>query len=58
MENTPINIKITSVQLVKGNYEGFDFYKLVAKTDLGIELSKKLTQFEYNTLKNNYVGKN
>lgn len=58
MENIPINIKIISVRLVKGNYEGFDYYKIIAETDLGIELSKKLTQFEYNTLKANYVGKN
>lgn len=45
------NIKVTSVCLVKGNYEGYDYYKLVAETDKGIQLAKKLTEFEYNTLK-------
>lgn len=44
------NIKVESVQLVKGNYEGYDYYKLVAVTNNKIKLQAKLTAFEYNTL--------
>lgn len=57
-DKTAIKLNITGVYLVKGNYEGYDYYKLTAATDCGIELSKKLTQFEYNTLKAQNVGKN
>lgn len=43
-------VKITDIYLKKGNYEGFDFFKLVAETDKGIKLQTKLTAFEYNVL--------
>lgn len=44
------SIKVDTVQLVKGNYEGYDYYKLVGITNNKIRLSAKLTAFEYNTL--------
>lgn len=52
------NINITGVYLMKGNYEGYDYFKLLAESDKGITLSKKLTEFEYNTLKAQNAGKN
>lgn len=45
------HIEFTSVSLVKGNYEGYDYYKIVAETASGFKLQTKLTCFEYNTLK-------
>lgn len=58
-DKTPItNIKITGLYLVKGNYEGYDYFKMIAETDKGIAFNKKLTQFEYDTLKAQNVGKN
>lgn len=44
------SIKVDSLELVKGNYEGFDYYKLVGVTNNKIKLQAKLTAFEYNTL--------
>lgn len=55
MENIDIQVKFKNVKLIKGNYEGYDYYKITAETEDGITLSKKLTQFEYNTLKQLYV---
>lgn len=52
------NINVTGLYLVKGNYEGYDYYKMIAETDKGIVLNKKLTQFEYDTLKAQNVGEN
>lgn len=54
-DKTLLKVKVTGVYLIKGNYEGFDYYKLQAETDLGITASKKLTEFEYYTLKGQYV---
>lgn len=51
MESTPIKLKISTINLVKGQYEGFDYYKIVAETEEGFKLSSKLTAFEYQTLK-------
>ena len=51
MESTPIQLNITSINLVKGQYEGYDYYKIVAETEEGFKLSSKLTSFEYQTLK-------
>lgn len=45
------NITVKEVKLVKGNYEGYDYYKLIGTTNNGIKLSTKLTAFEYETLK-------
>lgn len=55
MENIDIQIKLKNAKLIKGNYEGYDYYKITAETEEGLVLSKKLTQFEYNTLKALYV---
>lgn len=51
MDNTPIRLAVKNINLIKGNYEGFDYYKIVAETEEGFKLSTKLTAFEYKTLK-------
>lgn len=51
METTPIRLSIKNINLIKGHYEGFDYYKIVAETEEGFKLSTKLTSFEYKTLK-------
>lgn len=43
-------LKISKLELVQGDYEGYKYYKLVAYTDKGVKLSTKLTEFEFNVL--------
>lgn len=51
MEKIPLNkIKTSGIYLVKGNYEGNDYYQVHVELDNGIKLKQKLTLFEYNTL--------
>ena len=57
MNEIPLKNLNANLFLQKGVYEGFEYYKLVAKTPLGINCSKKLSAFEYNTLLEKY-GKN
>lgn len=56
MNETPVNLT-ASLSLQKGTYEGFDYYKLIAKTPIGIVCSKKLSAFEYSTLLEKYGKK-
>ena len=49
-DSTPINLTITKVYLTRGNYEGFDYFKLIAETNVGIKLQTKLTAYEYSSL--------
>ena len=50
MQETPIKLNIVKTVIVKGNYEGHDYYKIIAETSKGLTLSRKLTAFEYQTL--------
>lgn len=45
---------INELYLIKSNYEGIDYYQLVATTSWGHKLKVKLNLFEYNTLKEKY----
>lgn len=55
MEKTPLNkIKTSGIYLVKGNYEGNEYYQVHVELDNGIKLKQKLTGFEYKTLMNQY----
>lgn len=51
-ESIKLNIKET--YLFKGNYEGTDYYQLVAVAEDDLVLKKKLTAFEYKMLKEMY----
>lgn len=51
MEKRPLkNLKPQEIYVVKGNYEGVDYYQLHLVLDNGIKLKQKLTNFEYKTL--------
>ena len=43
-------LTVNEVRLVKGNYEGYDFYRIIVKLSSGHEAKVKLTKFEYDTL--------
>lgn len=43
-------LTVNEVRLVKGNYEGFDFYRIIVKLSSGHEAKVKITKFEYDTL--------
>lgn len=43
-------LTVNEVRLVKGSYEGFDYYRIVVKLSSGHEAKVKLTKFEYDTL--------
>ena len=45
------NTKVSSLYVLKGNYEGNDYFQCVAELDNGIKLKCKLTKFEFETLK-------
>lgn len=44
------NLKPEEIYLVKGNFEGVDYFQLHVVLDNGIKLKQKLTAFEYQTL--------
>ena len=58
MEKQKINLKITNTYVIHGNYEGHDYYQIVAETSDGFQLKTKLTAFEYGILvepQNGYI---
>ena len=51
MDKIPLSkIKTQEIYLIKGNYEGVDYYQIHVMLDNGIKLKQKLTLFEFNTL--------
>lgn len=44
------NTKVQELYVLKGNYEGNDYYQAVCVLDNGLKLKTKLTAFEYKTL--------
>ena len=54
-ETKLINFNVEDVVLIKGEYEGFPYYKLIAKGSGGLKLSTKLTEFEYNQIRELYA---
>lgn len=53
MEETQVSIKLDKVIVRHGNYEGHDYYQMVAYTDDGFVLKSKLTPFEYRVIMEN-----
>ena len=49
------NFKVEDVVLIQGEYEGYKYYKLTAKGSGGLKLSTKLTEFEYNQIRELYA---
>lgn len=45
------SVKVIDLYVIKGNYEGTDYYQCIAELDNGLKLKTKLTAFEYQTLK-------
>lgn len=55
MERKQVNLNIKTVELVKGEYEGHQYYQLQAITDEGFKLKTKLTEFEYNAINERFI---
>lgn len=47
-------IKVAKMELIQGEYEGYQYYKIKAVLDNNMILTNKLTAFEYETLKKLY----
>lgn len=55
MDERNIKINVTRTYVRSGNYEGHDYYHLIAETAEGFTLKTKLTKFEYEVVKDNYA---
>lgn len=50
MIDTDVKLELERTFLRKGNYEGHDYYQLIATTPEGFTLKARLTAFEYNSV--------
>lgn len=49
---TPIKGTVKEAYIEKGNYEGYDYYRMVIRLAEGFTLKCKLTEYEYKSLMN------
>lgn len=49
---TPIKGTVKEAYIEKGNYEGYDYYRMVIRLAEGFTLKCKLTEYEYKSLTN------